>query len=642
MYHVQTDIRVADNDDESVSANPDSGAALYQGPGLSPIQHIYDQPIIVTQTTNYSNWYLGNNSAVQFETTANSTATFTEAEINNPGQIDSNAQIIGDSHADTVAVNITGTNYYGGWGFTGASLQLQSWTTADKFLITLDGATLPANTYVDIEGTSGNDTINMGAYFNYYSLIDGEGGYNTLKIAENYVGNLDTISNIQQLDLAGGFSYEIGTGSSPAASGQAFTVDAAALGVGDTLEFFANDDSLGTYIFDGGAGTNDITLNGQADIVNCGTGTNDIIDNDGVLNAGTRIVGAGDTTLELSGDYSAGYTFGAHSFTNITQLTLDGGDSYKLTTNDANVAAGAQLIVDASALGTGDSLYFNGTHETNGSLDILGGAGLNTLYGGAGGDTFQFLGTGAFTAADHVNGEGGSNTLVLDGDYSAGLTFGAATIANIGDIELQGGFSYKLTLNAANVVAGQALYVDGSDLGATDTLVFNGSHVTSGTLTSVGGAGNDTLTGGGGTNIFNGGGGADILNAGTGTDTFIYGAVSDSTSTSHDSIVGFNALTDQFSLQNLLQNPNAIDPTVTSGALTSANFDANLAHVLGASQLHAGDAVLFTPNAGNQAGHTFLVIDENGTAGYQAGQDLVIELTNATNLSQFSLADFGA
>jgi len=207
---------------------------------------------------------------------------------------------------------------------------------------------------------------------------------------------------------------------------------------------------------------------------------------------------------------------------------------------------------------------------------------------------------------------------------------------------LQGGFSYKLTLNAANVVAGQALYVDGSDLGATDTLVFNGSHVTSGTLTSVGGAGNDTLTGGGGTNIFNGGGGADILNAGTGTDTFIYGAVSDSTSTSHDSIVGFNALTDQFSLQNLLQNPNAIDPTVTSGALTSANFDANLAHVLGASQLHAGDAVLFTPNAGNQAGHTFLVIDENGTAGYQAGQDLVIELTNATNLSQFSLADFGA
>jgi hypothetical protein len=94
--------------------------------GASPTNHIYDQPIIVTQTTNYSNWLVGNNSAIQFETTANSTATFTEAQLNNPGQIDSNAEIIGDGHADTVAVNVTGTNYYGGWGFQGTNLQLES------------------------------------------------------------------------------------------------------------------------------------------------------------------------------------------------------------------------------------------------------------------------------------------------------------------------------------------------------------------------------------------------------------------------------------------------------------------------------------------------------------------------------------
>jgi hypothetical protein len=118
----------------------------------------------------------------------------------------------------------------------------------------------------------------MGPYFNYYSLIDGEGGYNTLKIAENYEGNLDAIHNIQQIDLAGGFSYEMGTGSNPAPSGQAFTVDAAALGTGDTIDFIASDDPLGTYIFDGRAGINDITLNNQADVVNCGTGTNDIVD----------------------------------------------------------------------------------------------------------------------------------------------------------------------------------------------------------------------------------------------------------------------------------------------------------------------------------------------------------------------------
>ena len=49
---------------------------------------------------------------------------------------------------------------------------------------------------------------------------------------------------------------------------------------------------------------------------------------------------------------------------------------------------------------------------------------------------------------------------------------------------------------------------------------------------------------------------------------------------------------------------------------------------------------MFTPTSGNLAGHAFLIVDGNGTAGYQAGADLVIELTSATNLSHFALSDF--
>jgi hypothetical protein len=56
----------------------------------------------------------------------------------------------------------------------------------------------------------------------------------------------------------------------------------------------------------------------------------------------------------------------------------------------------------------------------------------------------------------------------------------------------------------------------------------------------------------------------------------------------------------------------------------------------------APDAVLFTPTTGNLAGHAFLIVDENGVAGYQAGADVVIELTNATNLSHFSLSNFAS
>jgi hypothetical protein len=85
---------------------------------------------------------------------------------------------------------------------------------------------------------------------------------------------------------------------------------------------------------------------------------------------------------------------------------------------------------------------------------------------------------------------------------------------------------------------------------------------------------------------------------------------------------------------------NAIDAAVTTGHLGGTTFDANLAAAIGAAQLGAHDAVLFTPDAGALHGHTFLVVDVNGVAGYQAGQDFVIELDNAQNLGSLSTLDF--
>jgi hypothetical protein len=42
--------------------------------------------------------------------------------------------------------------------------------------------------------------------------------------------------------------------------------------------------------------------------------------------------------------------------------------------------------------------------------------------------------------------------------------------------------------------------------------------------------------------------------------------------------------------------------------------------------LGAGRAGLFTPTAGDLAGTLFLVVDANGEAGYQAGEDFVFAL----------------
>ena len=63
------------------------------------------------------------------------------------------------------------------------------------------------------------------------------------------------------------------------------------------------------------------------------------------------------------------------------------------------------------------------------------------------------------------------------------------------------------------------------------------------------------------------------------------------------------------------------------GSLSTASFDADLAAGM-SGMLGAGQAALFTANAGTLSGRVFAVIDVNGEAGYQSGQDLVIELIN--------------
>jgi hypothetical protein len=50
---------------------------------------------------------------------------------------------------------------------------------------------------------------------------------------------------------------------------------------------------------------------------------------------------------------------------------------------------------------------------------------------------------------------------------------------------------------------------------------------------------------------------------------------------------------------------------------------------VGSGQLGAGHALIFTPASGTLAGDHFLIVDANGVAGYQAGQDFVFLLDHA-------------
>ena len=78
-------------------------------------------------------------------------------------------------------------------------------------------------------------------------------------------------------------------------------------------------------------------------------------------------------------------------------------------------------------------------------------------------------------------------------------------------------------------------------------------------------------------------------------------------------------------------------PNYTIEVIESAPFGQN-AFVL----WHEGrtDAIVFDPDSGDFAGKTFLVVDANGVAGYQAGQDLVFELDHASHLNHLKASSF--
>ncbi|HTQ15242.1 MAG TPA: VCBS domain-containing protein [Rhizomicrobium sp.] len=535
----------------------------------------------------------------------------------------------------------------------------------------------------NVSGGSGDDTFYFGSTLTAADTINGGTGTDTLVLGDaNYTGGnalvlgASTLTSVEQINLHNGYSYDITSNDANVAAGATLTVNAASLGAGDTLTFNGGAETDGHFLFLDGASNDVLTGGSQHDMFKLirggndtvhGGGGNDLIVMDGTLTAADQIDGgSGNDQLQLSGDYSSGITLGATTLTSIETVRFAPGYDYNLTTNDGNVAAGQVMYINAGALGAGDTLTFNGAAETDGSFSFLGGAGNDVLTGGAGNDIFNlqnggndtahggggndlFSFNGAFTAGDTIDGGTGNDTIALDGDYSAGLTLGSTTIANIHRFAFTDGFDYNITLNAANAAATDVMTVDATGLtSGANGVTFDASAVTDGARfvmnggagadSFIGGASDDVLNGGDGNDSLTGGLGRDVMSGGAGSDTFNFAGASDSTGANHDVVTDFDFSADHVHITGA--TINAIDTAVTTGALGPANFDANLASDVGAGQLAAHDAVLFTADSGKLAGHTFLIVDLNGVAGYQGGQDLVIEVTGGTNFASLSTSTF--
>lgn len=111
-------------------------------------------------------------------------------------------------------------------------------------------------------------------------------------------------------------------------------------------------------------------------------------------------------SLDLSGDFSAGFTLTALSF-DVDRITVRAGNDYVLVANDNFVGAGETLVVDAQALGADDRIMFDGMAETDGRFIFIGGDSDDFFFGGAGADWVEGGG-----GADVLSGGGGSDIFV--------------------------------------------------------------------------------------------------------------------------------------------------------------------------------------------------------------------------------------
>ncbi|MEA3008532.1 MAG: uncharacterized protein QOJ91_224 [Sphingomonadales bacterium] len=140
----------------------------------------------------------------------------------------------------------------------------------------------------------------------------------------------------------------------------------------------------------------------------------------------------------------------------------------------------------------------------------LGQGGNDTVSGLAGDDIFYF--GRALTADDNVDGGLGVDTIVLQGDYSAGLVLDGS-VTGVENISLLAGnntnfgdpgtnlYDYNLTIDDANFAGGQ-VRINGAALLAGEDFTFDGSAETDAKFVVYGGRGTDHLTGGAGNDIF--------------------------------------------------------------------------------------------------------------------------------------------
>jgi hypothetical protein len=497
---------------------------------------------------------------------------------------------------------------------------------------------------------SGNDFINFVDNFSAADAINGGGGTDTLLLSGSYIGGTAltfaaaTMINIERLQFGAGdpggtaHRYAITENDGNVAAGKTLIVDASHLiatsgGGGDSVSFNGAAETDGSFHFEAGQGKNAFTGGEQADIFDVAQGTIQGLSGNGgddVFNIGanvntstTRIDGgAGDDTVNVSGS-TGGYTFVDSQDSSIETVNLKGGFAYNVTVIGDIAGSGETLTINASAA---SSLSLDLTTATSSAYAVTGSGGSDTIH------------FGVLTIDDTISGgSGGDDTLYLSGDVGNDTLFlNPDTLTNIDHLIVSGDARIEIVLDDATIAAGQTMTFDGS---AVQTFMFSidGELETDGHLVITGGGAFGYLTGGAlsdtittiahtGSYEVSGMGGADTISLGAGEDDLVYQDVSESTSTGHDVVSGFDVSEDFFVFYG--NTPGGFDGVLT-GSVSAATLDSDL-HAITSGALVADHAWEVDVTSGDLSGHQFLIVDVNGNAQYDGGSDYLVDITGHT------------
>ena len=347
-------------------------------------------------------------------------------------------------------------------GNTAPQQESHGGSTAYIFTVTRTGAILAAGT-VDwaVTGSGANPT----------NAADFTGGPLPSGILSFAVGQT---SQTITVNVAGDSKFEPDEGfavtlSNP--SGGAILATASA--VGTILGDGAFPNLIGTI----GNDTIDATASTINNVIDVSQGGVDIVtggSGDDLLLLGTTLTGAtkvnggaGFDTVVLSGDYSPGLALGKITLTNVEEIVFEAGNNYSLNTKDTTVAAGASLVVDASALASINSATVNGKSEKSSSIIFLGGAGHDVFTGGGGADVL--IGD---LGADILAGGKGANVFVYASAEESPLQTSFGAIDVTGDdtlIKFQATFD-KIDLSEFDFGGPSAAVITKSIIGFSTTL----------------------------------------------------------------------------------------------------------------------------------------------------------------------------